>query len=190
MDARWILFEAGALSKGLTKSRVCPLLVNLPPSELKPPLSQFNCATILREDMLKLLTSVNTSSGSTALANDKLQKAFHKWWEDFSTNLAKIVKEFKPLKETHRRPVEDMVEELLAIGRFLQSQSQTQAKAQDITHILQRLSRMEKTRARVQAILAEIAADPTHDLAGRKSELENTVEALQEVILEDMKAIS
>src|SRR5437762_13662094 len=41
-DARWILFEAGALAKGLKKGRVCTLLIDLQPSDLKPPLSQFN----------------------------------------------------------------------------------------------------------------------------------------------------
>src|SRR5438105_9228565 len=40
-DAPWLLFEAGGLSKGLTKARVCPLLIDLASKELQPPLSQF-----------------------------------------------------------------------------------------------------------------------------------------------------
>src|SRR5687767_3661560 len=96
MDARWILFEAGALSKGLTKSRVCPLLVNFSPSDLKPPLSQFNCATATRDDMLKLVRAINAQGGTSALTDDKLQKAFLKWWDDFATKLCDMVKSFKP----------------------------------------------------------------------------------------------
>jgi len=41
-DAPWLLFEAGALSKGLTKARVCPLLIDLQPKDIQPPLSLFN----------------------------------------------------------------------------------------------------------------------------------------------------
>src|SRR3569833_883872 len=39
INAPWLLFEAGALSKGLSTNRVSPLLVDLTPSDLKPPLS-------------------------------------------------------------------------------------------------------------------------------------------------------
>ncbi|MGL6401348.1 toll/interleukin-1 receptor domain-containing protein [Aeromonas hydrophila] len=38
----WILFEAGALAKGLSTSRVCTLLVDLKPSDIKDPLAQLN----------------------------------------------------------------------------------------------------------------------------------------------------
>jgi len=38
----WILFEAGALTKGLTKSRVCPLLIDLEKNDVRDPLGQFN----------------------------------------------------------------------------------------------------------------------------------------------------
>src|SRR4051812_35042418 len=30
----WLLFEAGALNKGLSKSRVCPFLIDLKPTDL------------------------------------------------------------------------------------------------------------------------------------------------------------
>src|ERR1035441_7313025 len=40
--APWLLFEAGALSKGLTSSRVSPLLIDITAAELKPPLSLLN----------------------------------------------------------------------------------------------------------------------------------------------------
>jgi hypothetical protein len=52
-DARWVLFEAGALSKGLSESRVCPFLVDLQQSDLQPPLSQFNGTLPNKADVLK-----------------------------------------------------------------------------------------------------------------------------------------
>ena len=47
----WILFEAGALAKGLTSSRVCTLLVDLTPADLQNPLAQFNHTNNDRDGM-------------------------------------------------------------------------------------------------------------------------------------------
>lgn len=38
----WILFEAGALMKGLTVNRVCTFLIDLEPKDVEDPLAQFN----------------------------------------------------------------------------------------------------------------------------------------------------
>src|SRR5688572_1182194 len=54
LDARWILFEAGGMAKGLTQNRVCTFLVNVNDSDVKPPLSMFNSTKPNREDMFKL----------------------------------------------------------------------------------------------------------------------------------------
>jgi TIR domain len=62
-DSAWILFEAGALSKGLTKSRVCPLLIDLVHSDLRPPLSQFNGTLPTKGDLLKLVKTINGQRG-------------------------------------------------------------------------------------------------------------------------------
>lgn len=130
--APWILFEAGALSKGLTKARVCPILINLNHTDLKPPLSQFNGTLPTKEDMLKLIKTINVQSGENALAEEKLQKSFDKWWGEFEVKLTEVLKNFKPAKQVHKRPVEDMVEEILEISRVLQKTSQEQIKPHNI----------------------------------------------------------
>src|SRR5438045_597701 len=60
-NAPWLLFEAGGLSKGLTKSRVCPLLIDLQPQDLQPPLSLFNLTLPEREDIWKLVKTINAA---------------------------------------------------------------------------------------------------------------------------------
>ncbi|MFT8723094.1 MAG: TIR domain-containing protein, partial [Acetobacter malorum] len=56
----WILFEAGALAKGLSSNRVCTLLIDLEPADIAPPLSQFNhTRPKVKEDMLHLLQTLN-----------------------------------------------------------------------------------------------------------------------------------
>lgn len=41
-ESPWILFESGALAKGLNSSRVCTFLIDLEPADLGNPLAQFN----------------------------------------------------------------------------------------------------------------------------------------------------
>ncbi len=41
LEAPWIMFEAGALSKSLENSKVCPILFGVDASEVKGPLVQF-----------------------------------------------------------------------------------------------------------------------------------------------------
>ena len=129
--APWVLFEAGALSKGLTKSRVCPLLVNLSHTDLKPPLSHFNATLPNREDMLKLTRTINAQNQKQPLGDDRLEKAFQIWWAEFETKFNAILKNYKPAKEHHKRSQEDVLEEILEITRSLQRASQNKASAEN-----------------------------------------------------------
>jgi hypothetical protein len=53
-DNPWILFESGALAKGLSVNRVCTFLIDLSPADLANPLAQFN-HTIPDQDGMKSL---------------------------------------------------------------------------------------------------------------------------------------
>jgi hypothetical protein len=75
-EAPWLLFEAGALSKGLTKARVCPLLIDMKTQDVQPPLSQFNLTQPQKEDMLKLAKTINAADPDNALPESRLEKAF------------------------------------------------------------------------------------------------------------------
>src|SRR5271169_5743454 len=56
IDAPWVLFEAGALSKSMERARVSPLLFSLGPSEFtKSPLLQFQLTVFTKDDFYKLL---------------------------------------------------------------------------------------------------------------------------------------
>jgi hypothetical protein len=57
LDARWILFEAGALSK-LSSAYVCTYLLELSPSDVEPPLGQFQ-HTVATKDDTKALEGVS-----------------------------------------------------------------------------------------------------------------------------------
>lgn len=120
IQAPWILFEAGALSKGLSKNRVCPLLINLSHTDLSPPLSQFNGTLPTKEDLLKLIRTINSENDEKVLPEERLEKAFLRWWDDFDSKFNEIMKNYKPKKQIHQKSTEDMVEEILETTRSIQ----------------------------------------------------------------------
>src|SRR5579864_2265527 len=63
----WILFEAGALSKTLQNTYVCPFLIELEPSDVKPPLAQFQATRAQKDEILKLLKTPNGALAENAL---------------------------------------------------------------------------------------------------------------------------
>ena len=122
IDAPWINFEAGALSKTVEKSKVSPFLFNIKRSDVKGPLLQFQSTIFDKEDVFKLVTSINNSSPETdKLEEVRLLKVFEVWWSQLETELANI-----KIPETHTKSttakrivseVEPILEELLELAR-------------------------------------------------------------------------
>ena len=89
-DAPWLIFEAGALSKSVERSRVVPFLFGVELSEIKEgPLSQFQATTFDKIDVQKLVRSLNTA-GDAPLSDNLLNKAFDRWWPDLEVRLNEI----------------------------------------------------------------------------------------------------
>ncbi|OGW51407.1 MAG: hypothetical protein A2Z50_07035 [Nitrospirae bacterium RBG_19FT_COMBO_42_15] len=82
LDSKWILFEAGALSK-TKNTKVCTLLLDITPSEVEQPLSEFQHTTIGKKDMLKLMHTINKSiisAGKRGLPDKVLDSTFETFW--------------------------------------------------------------------------------------------------------------
>jgi hypothetical protein len=75
----WILFEAGALAKGLVDSKVCAFLINLQPQHLESPLSQFNHTLPDRDGLFSLAVTLN-SNMSSPMSVDVSEKVFNSHW--------------------------------------------------------------------------------------------------------------
>lgn len=125
LEAPWILFEAGALSKKVGKARVVPLVLGLSPSELKPPLSNFNAANVTKDDTLKLVRSVNEGLKDKQLGDTQLARVFEKWWPDLEAKLKQAEDELATVRAGRAasapaaRSVEDMLGELLELTRSI-----------------------------------------------------------------------
>lgn len=119
-DAPWLLFEAGALSKGLTKARVCPLLIDLEPKDIQPPLSLFNLTLPENADMWQLVKSINSADPDNALVEERLKKAFDHRWPDFERESKSIREKHKTMTKAPERSEKAMIVEVLEITRAIQ----------------------------------------------------------------------
>lgn len=117
----WILFEAGALSKALGHSSVCPILFNFSPSELNGPLSQFQATKLEQGDMLKLLQTINRALGSDALSDNQLEESFSLWWPKLEEEISSIPPLSK--KSTKKKSERDILEDILKVVRRLEGQT-------------------------------------------------------------------
>lgn len=117
----WILFEAGALAKGLSTSRVCTLLVDLEPKDIEDPLAQFNHTFPTRESVLGLVKTLNSTLGTNGLDNRILEQVFATYWPQFEQRFAVILASTDAQSPSKPRPKEDVLGEILENTRMLNS---------------------------------------------------------------------
>lgn len=117
----WILFEAGALAKGLSTSRVCTLLVDLEPKDIEDPLAQFNHTFPTRESVLGLVKTLNSTLANNGLDNRILEQVFCTYWPQFESRFAEILSTTEAQPPTKPRPKEDVLGEILENTRMLNS---------------------------------------------------------------------
>jgi hypothetical protein len=117
----WILFEAGALAKGLSTSRVCTLLVDLEPKDVEDPLAQFNHTLPTRDGMYGLVRTLNSTLGSASLDLRILEQVFSTYWPQFQTRFAEVLKTTDAGAPTKPRTKEDVLGEILDNTRTMNS---------------------------------------------------------------------
>jgi len=117
-EAPWLVFEAGALSKNLDRSKVCPLLFGeIEPTDIKGPLVQFQAAKFGREEMRRVLKMINTELGDTGLASEVLDSVFEMWWPKLEEQVHQQLEEAAETDGNARRPDRDLLEEILMLSR-------------------------------------------------------------------------
>lgn len=114
LEAPWIMFETGALSKSISAARVCPLLFGVEPSDVKGPLVQFQAAPFARDEMKKAVRMMNQELGSQALTSEVLDSVFEMWWPKLEENVKKIMASVQKTAKQNVRSERDILEEILA----------------------------------------------------------------------------
>ena len=99
LQSPWVLFEAGALSKVVSASKVCPYLIDLTRKQLKGPLAQFQSKEATKEQTLEMLHSLNYAMKDEALSEDRLKRYFDTFWPPLERVLIQVNREYQPLPQ-------------------------------------------------------------------------------------------
>jgi hypothetical protein len=125
IKAEWILFEAGAISKN-TDAHMCTFLLDLKPSDITPPLSLFQATLFTKEDIWKLILTINSKisqNGEKSLPESKLQSVFQTFWPQLESILTNIKSEQVPSGSIKNKATErsdrEILEEALQILRSI-----------------------------------------------------------------------
>ncbi|MCM2370945.1 hypothetical protein [Aporhodopirellula aestuarii] len=123
LTAPWILFEAGALSK-LTSAYVCTYLYDLEPSDIAPPLGQFQHTRSTKKETFALVQTINAElPEASRLGADRLRDAFEIWWSKLETKLSEVPPKPEEEESPPERTEQDKIDELLELVRRLGSNS-------------------------------------------------------------------
>lgn len=119
LNSPWILFEAGALSKA-SDSYVCTFLVDITPTDLTGPLSIFQATKFNKEDIFKLLTSINNNvklSGGKSLTNENLKSLFKVFYPQLEEEIKKIISSSETETKEEIRTDRELLEEAVQLLR-------------------------------------------------------------------------
>lgn len=87
VDEPWLNFEAGVISKSLEATRVCPFVFGLTPKQITGPLGLFQCTEYSKEDIRKLIHSMNQANPAGSVPVDRLDKTFNLCWPKLKSPL-------------------------------------------------------------------------------------------------------
>lgn len=116
--APWILFEAGALAKGLTTTKVCTFLVDLHPADIQDPLAQFNHTLPSKDGMMSLAATLNAAL-EAPLDSNTLEKVFEAFWPKFEQDFTDLIAQFPQEVNVEPRSETSLLEEILEGTRGL-----------------------------------------------------------------------
>lgn len=133
-DKPWILFETGALAKGLSTNRVCTFLIDLKPSDIEDPLAQFNHTMPDESSLWGLICSLNNCLGVDRLDERILKQVFGTYWPQFDQRFADIIQKTPAKTKPKARTEESILGEILENTRVLSSRVRDLEKT-SINHI-------------------------------------------------------
>jgi len=116
----WILFEAGALAKGLSSSKVFTFLIDLYPQDIEDPLAQFNHILPNRDGLMKLVYSINNSLDVKKLSEPILKNVLETFWPQFEEAFKIILQETTEEVVTVTRSSDDILSDVLNSVRNLE----------------------------------------------------------------------
>lgn len=119
-DKPWILFEAGALTKGHDTNKVCTFLIDLQPTDLESPLSHFNHTLPTETDLWKLVLTLNSHLGSAALKEPTIRAVFDTYWPKFEERFQAAITKTEARVTPPSRTQDEILREILTSTRSIE----------------------------------------------------------------------
>lgn len=121
LNSQWLMFEAGAISKKVEQSLVCPILIGLDNSDIKGPLTQFQTTLFEKSDFKKLIAGLNKANIVNVLEETVLHSVFEKFWPDLEEKIKNILSKegSTDIQSADLRSDREVLEEILDLSRAL-----------------------------------------------------------------------
>ena len=133
LNAPWLLFEAGALSKQVERTRLFTVLTDLRPQDVPPPLGLFQHTVVGRSEISRLIHAINRLNIEKPLPDQRLDGLLETAWPKLQAQITRLP---KVPDATRQRPPEEILAEILEISR-------RQAGVADCQNILAKLNCIE-----------------------------------------------
>jgi hypothetical protein len=133
---------------------VSPILIGLKPLDVRLPLSQFQLTEFHKQDVWKLVKSINTAAGAGAKSDELLQRMFEALWPKFEEEVVSLAKNLTAPQPAASVPLLDTIlQELLTLvrqqARILANPADVFGK--EVLNLLVRLTYEEGTALRLTA---------------------------------------
>lgn len=130
LSSSWLMFEAGALSKNIGRSKVAPILFHIGPNQIQGPLLQFQCSEFNELDMKQLLRMLNSELKDSAVSDHILESSFSMWWPELKKLAEKITPAIE-IKESVKKPTDsEKLEEILELTKSIAHHQSESRKTQ------------------------------------------------------------
>lgn len=138
--APWVMFEAGALSKQLAHSRVCPILFGVTPAGLEGPLAQFQAAPFDRAEMHRVVRMINETLREDALDSQVLDRVFEMWWPKLEADVGQVLQAQPREQAPPPRADRELLEEVLMLIRQFPSPPLRSVPVEHLMNLLREFS--------------------------------------------------
>ncbi len=98
LEEPWLNFEAGVISRSLETAHVCPFIFGLAPKQVTGPLGQFQCTEYAKNDIRKLIDSLNKANPSGPIPTQRLNQTFDLCWPILKSSLDPLATSDLPLE--------------------------------------------------------------------------------------------
>lgn len=110
----WLMFESGALYKGLLESRICTFLVDLSVRDIdtESPIRQVNHTVIEKESIFSLIKTINKCVENGSIPEENLKRLFDAMWPTLEEQI-NIILESEPVSSGNERKDTDVLNDIL-----------------------------------------------------------------------------